>query len=81
MSFSFTTGHRARAPLWMQRSGLEWVHRLVSEPKRLGKRYLWDGAPFGLELLGRSLWKRLEAPRAAGDGGEQAGKRPARSVR
>jgi len=59
MSFSFTTGEMARAPGWMQRSGLEWVHRLVSEPKRLGKRYLWHDAPFGIELLGRSLLARF----------------------
>lgn len=60
MSFSFTTGHMARAPEWMQRSGLEWVHRLASEPRRLGKRYLWHDAPFGLELLGRSIVKRIK---------------------
>jgi N-acetylglucosaminyldiphosphoundecaprenol N-acetyl-beta-D-mannosaminyltransferase len=59
MSFSFTTGHMARAPAWMQRTGLEWVHRLASEPRRLGKRYLWHDAPFGIELLGRSLLSRL----------------------
>lgn len=60
MSFSFTTGHMPRAPEWMQRSGLEWVHRLASEPRRLGKRYLWHDAPFGIELLGRSLLQRLK---------------------
>jgi N-acetylglucosaminyldiphosphoundecaprenol N-acetyl-beta-D-mannosaminyltransferase len=60
MSFSFTTGRMARAPDWMQRSGLEWVHRLVSEPRRLGKRYLWHDAPFGIELLGRSLLARFK---------------------
>jgi N-acetylglucosaminyldiphosphoundecaprenol N-acetyl-beta-D-mannosaminyltransferase len=58
MSFSFTTGDMPRAPAWMQRSGLEWVHRLLSEPRRLGKRYLWHDAPFGIELLGRSLFQR-----------------------
>jgi N-acetylglucosaminyldiphosphoundecaprenol N-acetyl-beta-D-mannosaminyltransferase len=45
----------------MQRTGLEWVHRLVSEPRRLGKRYLWHDAPFGIELLGRSLLRRLKS--------------------
>jgi N-acetylglucosaminyldiphosphoundecaprenol N-acetyl-beta-D-mannosaminyltransferase len=60
MSFSFTTGEMPRAPEWMQRSGLEWVHRLVTEPRRLGKRYLWHDAPFGIELLGRSLLQRLK---------------------
>jgi N-acetylglucosaminyldiphosphoundecaprenol N-acetyl-beta-D-mannosaminyltransferase len=60
MSFSFTTGQMARAPHWMQRSGLEWVHRLLSEPRRLGKRYLWHDAPFGIELMGRSLLARFK---------------------
>jgi N-acetylglucosaminyldiphosphoundecaprenol N-acetyl-beta-D-mannosaminyltransferase len=66
MSFSFTTGDMPRAPSWMQRAGLEWIHRLLSEPRRLGKRYLWHDAPFGVELLGRSLLSRIrggEAPR------------------
>jgi N-acetylglucosaminyldiphosphoundecaprenol N-acetyl-beta-D-mannosaminyltransferase len=67
MSFSFTTGDMPRAPRWMQRSGLEWVHRLVSEPRRLGKRYLWHDAPFGIELLGRSLLQRWKSPSASGD--------------
>jgi N-acetylglucosaminyldiphosphoundecaprenol N-acetyl-beta-D-mannosaminyltransferase len=68
MSFSFTTGRRARAPSWMQRTGLEWVHRLASEPKRLGKRYLWHDAPFGVELLGRSLLRRFRSRPALGEG-------------
>jgi len=65
MSFSFTTGDMARAPRWMQRSGLEWVHRLVSEPGRLGKRYLWHDAPFGIELIGRSLLQRFKSGQGA----------------
>jgi N-acetylglucosaminyldiphosphoundecaprenol N-acetyl-beta-D-mannosaminyltransferase len=64
MSFSFTTGDMPRAPRWMQRSGLEWMHRLVSEPRRLGKRYLWHDAPFGIELLGRSLLQRWKGSAA-----------------
>ena len=68
MSFSFTTGDMPRAPSWMQRSGLEWVHRLVSEPRRLGKRYLWHDAPFGIELLGRSLLQRFKSERSNVDG-------------
>ena len=64
MSFSFATGDMPRAPGWMQRSGLEWVHRLISEPRRLGKRYLWHDAPFGIELLGRSLLRRLSTDEA-----------------
>ncbi len=39
-AFDFHAGTVARAPLWMQRSGLEWLHRLASEPRRLWRRYL-----------------------------------------
>lgn len=39
-AFDFHTGEVKRAPIWMQKSGLEWLHRLVSEPKRLWRRYL-----------------------------------------
>jgi N-acetylglucosaminyldiphosphoundecaprenol N-acetyl-beta-D-mannosaminyltransferase len=39
-AFDYHAGTVRRAPLWMQRSGLEWLFRLMSEPKRLWKRYL-----------------------------------------
>lgn len=39
-AFSFHAGVARRAPRWMQRHGLEWLHRLLSEPRRLAKRYL-----------------------------------------
>ncbi len=39
-AFDFFAGEIKRAPLWMQKSGLEWLHRLCSEPRRLWKRYL-----------------------------------------
>ncbi len=39
-SFNFLTGTVPRAPKWMQRLGLEWIHRLASEPRRLFVRYL-----------------------------------------
>ena len=42
-SLDFLTGKTARAPQWMRKSRLEWLHRLLSEPKRLAKRYLLDG--------------------------------------
>src|SRR5262245_46886249 len=35
ISFSFLSGHVRRAPRWMRRTGLEWLHRLVQEPRRL----------------------------------------------
>jgi N-acetylglucosaminyldiphosphoundecaprenol N-acetyl-beta-D-mannosaminyltransferase len=39
-SIDFLTGRQKRAPLWMQRAGLEWLHRLGSDPRRLARRYL-----------------------------------------
>lgn len=39
-SLEFLSGHKARAPVWMRRRGLEWLHRLLSEPRRLWRRYL-----------------------------------------
>ena len=59
ISLSFVSGHIKRAPLWMQRSGLEWVHRLAQEPHRLGRRYLMDGIPFAVQLLTGSAWHRM----------------------
>jgi len=62
VSFSFVAGDVKRAPGWMQRSGLEWVHRLVQEPGRLARRYLVDGIPFAAGLLWRSAARRGRRP-------------------
>jgi N-acetylglucosaminyldiphosphoundecaprenol N-acetyl-beta-D-mannosaminyltransferase len=51
-AFDFQTGAVKRAPLWMQRNGLEWLHRLISEPRRLWRRYLVM-APHFLFLLAK----------------------------
>jgi len=50
ISFSFLCGRVERAPRWLQVMGLEWLHRLVQEPKRLAKRYLVQGIPFAVVL-------------------------------
>jgi N-acetylglucosaminyldiphosphoundecaprenol N-acetyl-beta-D-mannosaminyltransferase len=39
-SFDHLSGLQRRAPAWMQRAGLEWLHRLAREPRRLWRRYL-----------------------------------------
>lgn len=51
ISFSFLSGRVKRAPRWMQKLGLEWVHRLSQEPRRLARRYLLDGIPYGVRLM------------------------------
>jgi N-acetylglucosaminyldiphosphoundecaprenol N-acetyl-beta-D-mannosaminyltransferase len=45
-AFDFNAGLKKRAPRWMQKSGLEWFHRLLDEPKRLWKRYLVNNPLF-----------------------------------
>ena len=42
-SIDFLTGSQRRAPLWLQQAGLEWLHRLATNPRRLWRRYLVDG--------------------------------------
>lgn len=39
-AFDFHAGRKRQAPAWMQRAGLEWLFRMLSEPRRLGRRYL-----------------------------------------
>lgn len=39
-AFAFYTGKVKRAPIWMQKLGMEWCHRILSEPRRLWKRYV-----------------------------------------
>ena len=51
-SFDVLAGERKRAPRWMQRTGLEWLARLVQEPHRLAGRYIVTNARF-LWLLAR----------------------------
>ena len=45
-AFDFHAGTKPRAPRWMQRSGLEWLHRLAHEPRRLGWRYVETNSRF-----------------------------------
>lgn len=60
-AFDFHAGTKRQAPLWMQRGGLEWLFRLLSEPKRLGKRYLVNNPLFvWLAFLQLTGLKRFE---------------------
>jgi len=54
VSFSFLCGQVQRAPQWMRQFGLEWVHRLGQEPRRLFKRYIMMGLPFAGWMLLRA---------------------------
>ncbi len=61
ISFSFVSGAVLRAPVWMQRLGLEWLHRLAQEPRRLAVRYLVHGLPSAAGLLSGAAIRGLRA--------------------
>lgn len=45
-TIDFLAGEKPRAPMWMRKVGLEWLHRMLSEPRRLAKRYFVDAIKF-----------------------------------
>jgi exopolysaccharide biosynthesis WecB/TagA/CpsF family protein len=49
--FDFLCGEVNRAPSWMRRLGIEWVYRLLQEPKRMWRRYLFGNPKFVLRVL------------------------------
>lgn len=62
-AFDFHAGLKKQAPKWMQKRGLEWFYRLLSEPRRLGKRYLINNPIFiGLIAMQMLGLRRYELP-------------------
>jgi exopolysaccharide biosynthesis WecB/TagA/CpsF family protein len=51
-TLDYLGGRLKRAPLWLQRAGLEWSYRLMQEPRRLWRRYLLEDPPFVLHVIG-----------------------------
>jgi len=69
-SFDVVAGVARRAPVWMQKSGLEWLYRLIQEPRRMWKRYLVTNTKFIMLCFGevaKALLSRFfgKAARAA----------------
>jgi N-acetylglucosaminyldiphosphoundecaprenol N-acetyl-beta-D-mannosaminyltransferase len=60
-AFDFLAGTKRRAPEWMQRHGLEWAHRLWSEPRRLGGRYMRTNSEFILRATIEMASRRRSA--------------------
>jgi len=52
----FLSGAARRAPVWMRQAGLEWLHRLTRDPRRLARRYLRDDPPVFAMLLAERWW-------------------------
>ena len=59
-TIDFLAEEKQRAPVWMRRTGLEWLHRLVSEPRRMAKRYLRDAWVFP-----QLVWREWASERSA----------------
>ncbi len=57
-TIDFIAGEKARAPIWMRKLGLEWLHRVLSEPKRLAKRYFIDAVVFPKLVFNEWLARR-----------------------
>ncbi len=66
-SLTFAAGEIGRAPKWMQDLGLEWLHRLSCEPRRMFRRYIIEDIPFALRLL-TAAWLRGRPDKPAIDG-------------
>jgi len=66
-SFDVIAGSVSRAPRWMQRNGLEWLFRLIQEPKRMWKRYLVGNTRFVLLVLSELIARRLGTHRGTND--------------
>jgi N-acetylglucosaminyldiphosphoundecaprenol N-acetyl-beta-D-mannosaminyltransferase len=58
-AFDFIAGVKPQAPIWMQRNGLEWLFRLVTEPRRLWKRYTQNIPAFVMLTILQRLGLRL----------------------
>ena len=56
--FDWVAGTKKKAPEWLANMGLEWLLRLVQDPKRLYKRYLIDNTLFVLYFLRQVLFRR-----------------------
>ena len=61
-AFDFHAGTVKRAPAFMRKAGLEWLHRLGSEPRRLWRRYLTTNSRFiwlaARDLMGSDMKKK-----------------------
>jgi N-acetylglucosaminyldiphosphoundecaprenol N-acetyl-beta-D-mannosaminyltransferase len=66
-TFDVVVGKVRRAPVWMQRAGLEWFFRFLQEPRRMFRRYFVDDAAF-FRLLAYEWWRNVTG---AGDRGRR----------
>jgi len=61
-SFEMASGIKRRAPVWLQKTGLEWLYRFAQEPTRLFKRYFVDDLPYLARSAARAFGRRVRRP-------------------
>lgn len=62
-AFAIAAGQLAEAPPWLRRIGLEWLFRLMNEPRRLWRRYLVANSLFVISVMGEALRGRVRGRR------------------
>ena len=65
-TIDFLAGEKRRAPVWMQQTGIEWLHRMCSEPKRLVRRYAKDAWIFPQLVWSEMFRLQFQTRRNAG---------------
>lgn len=68
-AFHYLAGWTKRCPEWMGRMGLEWLYRLLQEPRRMFKRYIWGNTVFILAVL-RQKWGLIRLPEQGSEEGK-----------
>ncbi len=58
-AFDIISGKQPRAPRWMRDNGFEWLHRMLQDPARLGRRYLLEDFPFVWHIVVAIIRQRL----------------------
>lgn len=66
-AFDFHAGVKKQAPLWMRQTGLEWLFRLLSEPRRLWRRYLLGNPQFIFLMLLQTLRLKRHTTKSQGN--------------
>lgn len=63
-AFDFLAGTKKQAPAWMQKAGMEWLFRLIQEPRRLWRRYVWNNPAYAFLLLMQIVRSKLGGSRS-----------------
>jgi len=79
-AFDFHAGRVKQAPAWLQAIGLEWLFRLLMEPRRLWRRYAWHNPRFVLFFIGQLLRGRRRRRTSQGHVGRGSSSEPINKV-